>query len=113
MAFCSTDQPDSDRSAQGDIATHAGRHRQSSALRIAMQHGEGEAAARAVAGQHDRLRRDALGDQMAIGVDAVAHRGGKRELRREAIVERERGRLAGLRKPRDQRRDGSRGEPAI
>ncbi|MEI9885988.1 MAG: hypothetical protein WDN08_05695 [Rhizomicrobium sp.] len=67
---------ESDRSAQGDIATQpAGIGRL--ALRAAVQHREGEAAAGAVARQHDLLRRDIARDEMAIGVDAVAHRGGE------------------------------------
>jgi len=106
----STDQPDSERSAQGDIATMPAavrdRHCGSQGQR------ESQAPARAVACEHDGAGGHALLEQMAIDIDAVADGGREGEFGRKPVGHRERRRLARLRQARDEARWVC-GEPAM
>ena len=50
------------------------------------RHYGGEISARAVAANRDAVRFGALRDELGCG-DAILHRGGKRRLRREAVLD--------------------------
>ena len=56
----------------------------------AVERDEGEVAAGRIAGQHDVLRVDSLGEQSAVGGVAIVRRGGERELGHQPVVRDER-----------------------
>ena len=75
---------------------HAGgRHRQTG-IADRQQHRESKPAARAVARHDDRLRRNPARHELAVGVDAVAHRRRKHVFRRQPVGGGKRRRFGGV-----------------